>query len=304
MKYLLIIFIIILFGCVVKDEVKDNDDNKVDTPFFKTLPVDVQNDILWYCDFEDASFRKWEDKGTDDYNPGGGIFLTDDANVEYGISKTVFHTGGYSGFASIFDAVTPGENKAVRFMRWTDKAWDEDGDYFPDEAYYSVFMKFADLYDPAKPVDNDPLGDGGWWNVFQFKSDNNAGSMPVVALDLYNENGKMYFALVIKDYPDDNSDNHTQEYIVQDAPLEIKSGVWTHVEAFYKKTKDYTGQVVIWQNGKKIFEKSDVRTVLPPAESTTWGVGNYSDYISPGGTATIYYDDAVVSVTAVNGYLP
>lgn len=71
-------------------------------------------------------------------------------------------------------------------MRWTDKAWDQDGDYFPNEAYYSVFFYFPEGYNPKKSMDNDPLGDGGWWNLFQFKSENSAGSHPIASLDLYN----------------------------------------------------------------------------------------------------------------------
>lgn len=191
-------------------------------------------------------------------------------------------------------------------MRWTDKPWNQGGAYFPPKAYYSTFFLLPSIYHPEKDPNNDPNGDGGWWNVFQFKSDNNAGSQPLVELDLYNKNQKMFFGLVIKDYPDDNSSSYNYEYIIQDDPLEIKPNVWNHIEAYYEKSNGYTGRVIVWLNGIRIFEKNDIRTVLPADQTAVWGIGNYTDYINGGetpGTATIYFDDAIVSKVRVSEYL-
>ena len=291
----MLLFLSLLSGCSGTGE---NDG----TTFLETLDEETRGAVLWYCDYEDRSFRKWEDQGTDDYNAGGGIFLTDEQNVDYGISDQLSHSGSYGSFASIKNATSPGENKAVRFMRWTDKAWDEGGGYFPEAAYYSVFLLFPEIYDPSKPAENDPFNDGGWWNVFQFKSDNNAGSQPVVVLDLYNENGTMFWGLVIKDYPDDNSEDHTDEYILQSDPAEITANRWIHVEACLKKSSHYDGEVRIWQDGTEIFHKTFIRTMLPPAETTVWGIGNYTDYIA-GGSATVYFDDAIVSTRPISEFL-
>ena len=152
------------------------------------------------------------------------------------------------------------------------------------------------------------MGEGGWRNVFQFKSNNHAGSQPVVTLDLYNynENNKMYFGLIIKAYPDDNSDNYSYEYITQASAQEIVPKVWHHVEVWYKKSKDYSGAVKVWFNGYKIFEKYNIRTVLPPADTTVWGIGNYTDYITGAltdGKATIFFDEAIVSSIKISDYL-
>lgn len=275
-------------------------------PFMNSLPDTVKNNILWYADHEENDLSDWEDKGTDNFYAGGGIFLTDRKNVSYGTTYDIVHSGKYASFAQIKNAIHPGKNKAVRFMRWTDKAWDEDGDFFPEACYYSVFIYFPEIYDPAKDPNNDPNGDGGWWNTFQFKSDNNAGSMPVVMLDLYNEDNKMFFALITKDFPDDNSDEHTQNYIEQNSPLNIPTNKWIHIEAYYKKSKQYNGEVVIWQDGIEILRKNGIRTVLPPGETATWGIGNYTDYVTGGkenGNAIIYFDDAIISETAIHPYV-
>lgn len=274
--------------------------------FIDQLPDLVKSKILWFCDYEDGTFAKWEDQGTGTYYAGGGIFVTDGPNTDYGIVSNHKYSGANASFAFIGNATQPGNSKAVRFMRWTDKAWDEGGDYFPDEAYYSVFMLFPEEYDPTKSPGNDPNNDGGWWNVFQLKSDNNAGSQPVVVLDIYNDGAGMFFGLVIKDYQDNNSSSHAQEYIMQGNPLLIEPNKWVHVEAYYKKSKNYSGKVIVWQNGMKIFEKENIRTVLPPGETAVWGVGNYTDYISDGseiGKATVYFDDAIVSTVRIGQHL-
>lgn len=295
------IIVSIFFFSVSCEKNKDFDIN-----WISNLDQDVRDSILWFCDYESKSFEKWEDAGTDDYYAGGGIFLTDTTNVNYGIEEQIVHSGNYSSYASIHNAITPGQNKAVRFMRWTDKAWNKGGDYFPEEAYYSVFMYFPENYNPAKSAENDPNNDGGWWNVFQFKSDNHAGSMPVVVLDLYNQNNNMFFGLVVKDYPNDASDIHSQEYMTQPNPQEIQPGRWIHIEMFLKKSKEYDGKVIVWQNGTEIVRKENIRTVLPPGETATWGIGNYTDYIvsdKSQGSATVYFDDAIISRVKISDYL-
>lgn len=268
----------------------DEADTELNT-FGGGLPDTVKANILWYCDYEDNTFYKWEGEGTDTPYAGGGIFITDEENTEYGIQNSIAYSGKLSAYATIKNALTPGENKAVRLMRWTDKPWDKEGKYFPDQAYYSTFFLLQNSYNPQKDPNNDPNGDGSWGNVFQFKSKNHAGSQPLVILDLYNESGKMVFGLVIKDYPDDNSSSYNFQYIIQHDPLGINAGVWNHIEAYYEKSSDYTGKVVFWLSGVKIFEKNNIRTVLPADETAVWGIGNYTDYINGGetpGTATIY----------------
>lgn len=278
----------------------------VKTTFLESLPAEVQSEVIWFSDFEDNSLRKWEDEGTSHEFSGGGIFITDVANSDYGIENEIVHSGEHSSFARIENAVSPGNPKAIRLMRWTDKAWDNDGQYFPDEAYYSVFIYFPENFNPSKPEDNDALGDGGWWNVFQFKSDNNAGSQPMAVLDLYNSEDKMYLGLVIKDYVNDDSDEHVQEYIEKQEAQVLKSGEWIHLEAYYKKAADYSGKILVWQNGQLILEKDNFRSIFFEDGTAVWGIGNYTDYIAGGkveGKATVYFDDAMVSSVKIGKYL-
>ena len=64
-------------------------------------------------------------------------------------------------------------------MRRTDKPWDQGGKFFPKSAYYGVWMRLDRTYSTRNPNKSH----GGWWNVFQFKSDDESGeSQPVWVL--------------------------------------------------------------------------------------------------------------------------
>lgn len=275
--------------------------------FVESLPEGVQDDIVWHAGHETGDFSEWEDYGTDGYYSGGGIFITDRKNTATKLSSGIYFSGAHSIATSIFNAYrAENGNKAVRLMRWTDKPWDKNGDYFPVRAYYSVWICFPHQYNPNKYEPWDP-GDGGWWNTFQFKSDNHAGSQPVVTLDIYfdEDNQQMHYGLVTKDYPDHNSYDHTQTYHMQDDPLPIPVNRWFHVEVYLEKTKSYDGRIAVWQDGIKIFDITGVRTSL--IDDITWGIGNYTDHIAGGpveGEATIYFDDAVVSRSRISAHLP
>jgi len=266
--------------------------------FIEKLPSAAQSKVLWLCDFEDGSFTKWEGMGPNDANAGGGIFNTDVNNVAYGIENALVHTGRRAAYATIFKAVSPGSPKAIRFLRWTNKPWYQGGQYFPTEAYYSTFMLVLYPYSPKKDPKNDPNNDGGWWNIFQFKSSNNAGSHPVVALDLYNKDNQLYLGLVIKDYPNNNSSSYTSQYIYANPLKPLKINDWNHIEAYYKKSTNYDGEVKVWLNGTLIFSKNNIRTMLPPDQTVRFGIGNYTDWVTGGpnkGEATLYFDDVIVS---------
>ncbi len=122
-----------LMGC------RENHDENIRT-FIDNLPEEVKENILWFCDYEDGNFSKWEDYKTDNDYSGGGIFLTDPENSIYGIEQTVVYSGKKSAFTTIKNATIPGLKKAIRLIRWTDKPWDKGGNYFPNESYYSTFF--------------------------------------------------------------------------------------------------------------------------------------------------------------------
>ena len=267
--------------------------NCLSAQWFESLPQRLQDSILWSADHEEGNLNDWT---LSQYqHPGGGIFNTGGTDVFATASTNFAHSGRYAAATRITNAFQSlNGNRAVRLMRWTNSAWDDSGDYFPTTAYYSTWMYFPLTYNPNKYAPWDP-GDGGWWNVFQFKADDaNGNSQPMFAMNVGHDDAlqTMEFYLYSQ-YNEPNS-------YVQTNPVKIPVGKWFHVEAKYVVAADNSGSITVWQDGRKILDVSNVRTALEhAAEHSIWGIGNYTDHIvgeNVDGTATIHFDDAAVSL--------
>lgn len=280
------------------------------TPWIETLSQDKYAAILWHGDVEEGSLYDWDyldpDSGRNPENAGGGIYTTPDQSeagwedeVVAQATDSVAHSGRHSAQATIRNAFQEQNgNRAVRLMRWTDKPWDWEpvgGEYFPVDAYYGVWMRFPHAYNPNQNGDWDVDGDGGWWNVFQFKSDDADGvSQPVWVLNIgYDEDREsMYFYL----YSKYNAPFSYEAEIDHTVPVDE----WFHVEARYLQDDGSDGRVAIWMDDELLFDVQDATTKL--AEPSSWGIGNYTEHIAGGptpGTATVYFDDATVATMRI-----
>ena len=261
-----------------------------------TLPQKLRDSIVWSADHEGGTLQEWT---RDQFRePGSGIYLTGGRDAIANATREVAHTGRWSAEATIRQAVRARSgNRAVRLMVWTDRAWDDGGKLFPDVAHYSVWIYFPHDYNPNKYPPWDP-GDGGWWNVFQFKSkDAQDESQPLWTLNVAHDDarGTMHFELYSK-FNEPRSRRQAQ-------PLVVPSRRWIHVEALYRAALGPRGSIAFWQDGQPIFRVDNVVTQLGGKAGDemqpTWGIGNYTDHISGDahgeGRATIYFDDAAVS---------
>jgi len=256
-----------------------------------TLPTELRDAILWSADMEEGSLHDWH--RDDPRYAGGGVFNSGGAEAIATVSADVVHSGVYSARATIVNAWRARNGKrAVRLMRWTDRPWNDEGRYFPRSAYYSTWLYIPEHYNPNKYSPWDP-GDGGWWNVLQFKSDDENGvSRPLWALNLYrdDERGTLHFYL----YSEHNSPYSFEQQ--RRVPLTVPIGRWVHIEARYVQGSDSRGQLRLWQDGTRLFRLDGVTTRL--SGNAVWGIGNYTDHIAGGaidGSATLYFDDAIVS---------
>lgn len=273
---ILICFSFSIAGCTSKERI---------TSWIQTLPESVQDSILWSADVEEGNLYDWT--GDD----GGGIFNTGGSDVIVRASQLVSHSGRFSAEATITNAIrTKNGSRAVRLMRWTDRGWDDGGHFFPQDAYYSVWMYFPATYNPNKYAPWDP-GDGGWWNVFQFKSNDSSGeNQPMWVLNVGHDDIKnqMFFYLYCQYNAPSSFEQHE--------PIPIPVRKWVHIECRYRQSSTTDGVILIWQDGSLILHIANVQTIL--AEPVVWGIGNYADHIAGGpeeGTATVYFDDAIVS---------
>lgn len=265
-----------------------------------TLPADIHASILWQADHEEGNLTDWEP--TDCKYPGGGVLNTRDDAVIARATTRQAHSGRYSAEATITGAIRAGDgNRAVRLMRWTDRPWDKGGTELPKSAYYSTWMFLSTTYNTNKYPPWDP-GDGGWWNVFQFKAhDERDESQPIWVLNVYHDDdsSSMYFGLY--------SPVNTPASLDQPKPLPLPVGRWFHVEAHYRVDTQRGGAIVIWQDGTEILRAKHVRTaIFPKHANAVWGVGNYTDHIAGDvkeGTSTIWFDDAIISTRRISEVL-
>jgi hypothetical protein len=216
--------------------------------------------VLWSADHETGDLSQWS------AGDGGGVFNSGTGEVRP--SQTVARTGRFSVALSIRDA--SGQPQAARIFRWAEN---------PLEAYYSAWLLFPERFQT-----------GLWWDVFQFKSPDEAGqSQPTWVLNVGNRpDGEMVFylwdALNRRSYQDGSRSTT------------VPVGRWVHVEAFYRRSTAEAGRIVVWQDGVKLFDRDGVRTAI--SERVQWSLANYTDWLAPS-TATIYADDAVISTVRV-----
>lgn len=291
----LTVFYATSFVAISEDKASDNP-----ISWIYSLTEKFQKTVLWCADHEEGTLHDWE--YDDPANSGGGIFNTgSDEEVYARVISNISFSGTHSVQTGISHAYrSKNGNKAVRLMRWTDKPWDKAGKEFPQEAYYSTWMMIPENYSPNKEAPWDP-GDGGWWNVFQFKSDDKNGeSQPVWGLNILRDKSSQQMKLYLY-----SKYNQPQSNDVAAGPLPV--GKWFHIEAFYKQSgrMEKTGKIAFWLDGKEVFKTKKVVTRIH-GTSAIWGIGNYTDHIDGGtipGSATVYFDDAIVSTAPVHPYV-
>lgn len=257
-----------------------------------TLPADARGAILWSADYETGNLDQWSIPTSQ--SPGGGVLNTDDENVVARGTQQVVHSGRFAGEATIRNAIRAANGKkAVRLMRWATDAYDRGGVELPLAAYYGTWMYLPEAYDPAKQAPWDP-GDGGWWNVFQFKShDANDQSQSTWSMNIEKDpqTRQLFFYLYSPINRQKSWEPHNR--------VPIPVGRWFHIEAFVKVNAGERGRIEVWLNGESIIRAENVRTsVNPQEENIVWGIGNYTDHIAGGkevGTATVYFDDSTIS---------
>ncbi|MGE0759469.1 MAG: heparin lyase I family protein [Pirellulaceae bacterium] len=274
---------------------------QVAAQWIEQLPRTVRDSILWSADHEEGALDDWTAPGS--RMPGGGVLNTGEPDASAQATTEVTHSGRYAAAAFIRGAKRGREGpRAVRLMRWTDKPWDQGGASFPTEAYYSTWAYFPRTFNPNKYAPWDP-GDGGWWIVFQFKAhDDQDVSQPVWALNVFHDDRtkRMHFYLF--------SPANGSRSVEQSVPRPIPVRQWVHLEAYYRVSAAKEGAITVWQDGHRILHAHGVRTaVSSQREQAVWGIGSYTDHIAGDteiGTATVYFDDAVVSTRRVSETLP
>jgi hypothetical protein len=210
--------------------------------------------LPWTTGFED---------GFCDYAPPLGFcFAT--GSGSYKIVTSPVHTGDYAAAFSVSDTDDAGSQ--ARCV--------EQG-VFPRAAYYGAWY-----YVPASAVNS------GVWNLFHFQ-----GGVPGqllhglwdVSLVNLADAGPLHvvsFDFLTGGTPDASA--------VPPIPI----GQWFHLEVYFKRASDATGQLTILQDGEVAVNLTDLAT-----DDTSWGqwyVGNLATALLPH-ASTVYVDDVTIA---------
>lgn len=138
----------------------------------------------------------------------------------------------------------------------------------------------ADFYVPGNILTGD------WWNVWQWKSEDNSFELPVISLNLINHGASLYAHLFYT--PGGRAGNEIEE-ITQSDPIPFPTDRWVNITGAFFAASDETGYVEIYQDGIKIFDVKGIPT-KPGGKNVYWSVNSYADRIAPD-PATIYLDN-------------
>ncbi len=149
---------------------------------------------------------------------------------------------------------------------------------FPSAAYYGAWY-----YVPAEAVNS------GTWNLFHFQ-----GAVPGMAgrnlwdVSLVN-NGSSTGPLhvILYDFLNGMTPN-------ANAVPPIPIGQWFHIEVYFKRAKDTTGQLTLLQDGATAVNLTGL--VTDPTDWGQWYVGTWADNLMPP-ASTVYVDDVTISLT-------
>ncbi len=193
--------------------------------------------------------------------PLGFCFATGSAS--YSLVTSPVHSGRYAAAFTVQSDVDGGSQ--VRCV--------EQG-IFPGAAYYGAWY-----YVPA------PANNSGLWNLFHFQ-----GGAPGqmlhglwdVSLVSLSDGGVhvTFYDFLTRSAPDSSA--------VPPIPI----GQWFHIEVYFKRAKDATGELTMWQDGTQALHLTGLAT-----DDTDWGqwyVGNLATALVPP-SSTVYVDDVTIA---------
>lgn len=215
----------------------------------------------------DASVGPWTtgfENGFCDYAAPTGFCYTVGA-ASYSLVTSPVHSGRYAAAFTV-QGVPDGGGAQVRCV--------EQG-VFPSAAYYGAWY-----YVPALAKNS------GNWNLFHYQGAA-AGQMQHYLWDvsLVNQSDAGSLNLLFRGFLNQG---------VYQAPVSIPIRQWFHLEVYFKRAKDASGEMSVLQDGAPVVHVTGIVT-----DDTDWGqwyVGNLANDLLPP-ASTVYVDDVTIGLT-------
>jgi hypothetical protein len=235
---------------------------------------------VWHADMETGDLSQWRINNNRGVESDSGLC----SRPGKGVSAEQAHSGRYSIKMTIDSRTSSG----CRQFRKPEPATGAP-------LYYSAWYYF--------PKQEAVMG---FWNLFQFKSNNfktsdeGDGDRGVFwKLDVRNNpQGEMALILSWKgpiEGPYAADGVKVRQYYQTLATLPVRQ--WVHVEVYLKQSETFDGQIIVWQDGVELFNMNNVRTRFPGGDQS-WSVNNYGKEMLPNPVA-LYIDDVAISTERV-----
>ncbi len=184
----------------------------------------------------------------------------------YQIVASPVHSGQFAAAFTVLTGTDGGSGPQARCARQG---------IFPAEAYYGAWYYIPQL---ATNKDN--------WNLFHFQGGSVGGSSQHFLWDVSLVNAPTG-ELDLRVYDDLQSKNGT-------SAIPIPIGKWFHLVFYWKRAKDTTGEVALYQDGTQVVDFTNL--ITDDTDWDQWYVGNLATALQPP-QSTVYVDDVTIRAT-------
>ena len=222
----------------------------------------VGSDVLWSAKHETADLSEWS-------RDGAGAAQVEEEDGSVAVSDAFAHEGRYSVKLEKVVAGTPARGAGPRLLRYAN---------LPKHAFYSAWFLIPEAYTT-----------GSYWTILQFDSSAAASSIEDRGINLQ-----------LRSLPDGNGlvlqvIFHLSAYLaapLANPPPLVPIGRWFHIEAEFEAAVEATGGIVVWLDGKRIYDLRQRSTVDPA--TLEFLISSMLVDASPS-PVELYVDDVVIS---------
>jgi len=182
------------------------------------------------------------------------------------------HSGQFAAEFTVLTGTDAGATPQGRCMRTG---------VFPAEAYYGAWY-----YIEQSATNN------GLWNLFHFQGGDDLHLLWDVSLvngtTDAGPTGPLTLHVYSKPFPIPANAR------IDGPPVPI--GSWFHIEFYWKRAEDKTGEVALYQDGIRVVNLTNIVTDNTGTGQGQWYVGNLADALQPP-RSTVYVDDITIRAT-------
>ena len=187
--------------------------------------------------------------------------------ASFRVVSSPVHTGQFAAEFTVLTGTDGGAQPQARCSRQG---------VFPAEAYYGAWYLIPEIATIATDKDN--------WNLFHFQGGNSDATLIHPLWDVSLVNG-----------PSGDLDLRVlQPKGGTTSAKSVPIGKWFHIVFFWKRAKDTSGEVSLYQDGERVVDLTNL--VTDDSDWGQWYVGNLATALQPP-QSTVYVDDVTIRAT-------